>query len=426
MQIKFIKIITSISLIMILFIQLIWLNNSINLIKEISKEELNHIIQDAVEKEALIRLKSTPKGTRIETPKAQEKLHGIVYLLEGLDKLDYPIDLLKVDSIVNQQMKNNQLYNELNIVLTDSSNQTILKQSKDKYSSYSWNTIESDFFPITIDNQQGVKLIVHSPYNVILDRLILTIISTFILCILSIYGLFRLGKLVVLFENQKDFSYSMVHNLITPLNTIKMCTSSLQSGKFENNIEYKNKYYSIILKNVKKLLSISDQNLFIYALENGINNIEKKEIELTPIINDQQELYKTNYDENIQFNINLSCKKIIANQQILYDIISNLLDNSIKYSKKDIIITITSYSNHRYDIIKIHDNGIGIKSEDLSTIFKKFKRVSKNKHTCTGLGLGLNFVYQAMKVHNGFVEVNSQIGQYSEFVLYFPKKRKHD
>ena len=114
-----------------------------------------------------------------------------------------------------------------------------------------------------------------------------------------------------------------------------------------------------------------------------------------------------------------------VDEEFFKELMSNLIDNAIKYSKKSIEIKISSHYDDKYTIIKIYDNGMGISEKDQRTIFDKFERASATKPTkfggATGFGLGLNYVYQVIEAHEGKIYVNSIEGDFTEFTLFIPK-----
>ena len=128
---------------------------------------------------------------------------------------------------------------------------------------------------------------------------------------------------------------------------------------------------------------------------------------------------------SIHFTIDLKAKEVYVDEEFFKELMSNLIDNAIKYSKKSIEIKISSHYDDKYTIIKIYDNGMGISEKDQRTIFDKFERASATKRTkfggATGFGLGLNYVYQVIEAHEGKIYVNSIEGDFTEFTLFIPK-----
>ena len=105
-------------------------------------------------------------------------------------------------------------------------------------------------------------------------------------------------------------------------------------------------------------------------------------------------------------------------------VLSNLLDNAIKYSHEEVKIDIICESEKGFCKIKVCDNGLGIPLKDQSLIFNRFERSAavgrSGRGGAAGFGLGLNYVQQVMLAHGGRVEVESEEGCFSEFTLYFP------
>ena len=106
----------------------------------------------------------------------------------------------------------------------------------------------------------------------------------------------------------------------------------------------------------------------------------------------------------------------------LSNMISNLIDNAIKYSPKNPTIKVTTAVEGKYVRICIADNGIGISKEDRRHIFENFYRVSTgDRHDVKGFGIGLNYVLQVVKAHKGKVGIESEVGKGSTFIIRLPR-----
>ena len=126
----------------------------------------------------------------------------------------------------------------------------------------------------------------------------------------------------------------------------------------------------------------------------------------------------------MEFTLDLQSKSAYADSEYLEEVISNLIDNSIKYSKDSVQINITAEESNRYTVLKIRDNGLGIAEKDIHLIFQKFERTSAVKRNrrngVSGFGLGLSFVDQVVKAHEGRIFVTSLEGEFTEFIICLP------
>ena len=117
---------------------------------------------------------------------------------------------------------------------------------------------------------------------------------------------------------------------------------------------------------------------------------------------------------------------IDADEVHFSNLINNLIDNAIKYSKDDQppMIKITTESTAKSIVIVIEDNGIGMSKETAKRVFEKFYRAhTGNLHNVKGFGLGLSYVKTMVEAHNGEIRVDSVLGRGSTFTLEFPLKK---
>jgi two-component system, OmpR family, phosphate regulon sensor histidine kinase PhoR len=110
-----------------------------------------------------------------------------------------------------------------------------------------------------------------------------------------------------------------------------------------------------------------------------------------------------------------------ADQVHITNVLSNLLDNAIKYCNRNPEIRIETANRGEYLVITVADNGIGISKADQKRVFEKFYRVpTGNVHTVKGFGLGLSYVKMILEAHQGHVELESELFEGSTFKLYLP------
>jgi two-component system, OmpR family, phosphate regulon sensor histidine kinase PhoR len=119
-------------------------------------------------------------------------------------------------------------------------------------------------------------------------------------------------------------------------------------------------------------------------------------------------------------NLNAANDLIAADEVHFTNLISNLIDNAIKYSKdnQDLFIKITTHNTNKHLIIRIEDNGIGMSKESQRKIFEKFYRAhTGNIHNVKGFGLGLSYVKTMVDAHNGRIKVDSTLGKGTTFTI---------
>lgn len=224
---------------------------------------------------------------------------------------------------------------------------------------------------------------------------------------------------------QKDFTYAMVHDMKSPLNSILMGAHSLASGKLVDRPEKEEKYKHVMKEECEHLLALSSRVLALTQLDEGHLQLHKEEVPLRPLVDDLIAKISLKAGKKVEFNtIYHRCETVYADAFCLREVLSNLLDNAIKYSRHEVKIDIICESERGVSKIKVCDNGLGIPVKDQSRIFNRFERSNaaarSSKGGATGFGLGLNYVQQVMLAHDGRIEVESEEGRFSEFTLYFP------
>lgn len=422
---KYIHIITIVGLISIFSLQSLWLCNTYLFIKEEIKKECTDLFDQALYKEANIISKSVPNGTIIGGGAPNDSISITTYIYDGIGKLGYKYSLSEIDSLTNLQLNKKNIKSEFIVCIVDSCR--ILQTSK-RMTIPQLGSIKTEVIPIKLDKSIGMQLVLTNPYWNIFNKMWIILITTIIMTILTIvctvYQIKFIFKLNKISQIREDFSYAMVHDMKTPLSTIMMVQDMLKSGRLEGKPEIKNKYMNIAESETEHLFALTNKILTISKLENHKLEMNKTEVELTPIIEKLTEKFKAKAQKPVNFIISLQAKTAYADNDYLGEVLSNLIDNAIKYSKESVEINITAEESERYTILKVRDNGLGISEADQRIIFQKYERAAAAKRSrrngASGFGLGLNFVDQIIKAHDGRIFVNSTEGEFTEFTIYFP------
>lgn len=426
-NILFITILSVVGLIGAMALQMIWIYNSYELIKNDIKNEGYATIEKALEEEGNMRFGQTPKGTRIKSGPTNDTIPPMTYFYEQLSDMGYPMSLHNLDSITAELLTQNRLGNQYYIdIINLRTGEKINGIGTQKEPSFM--AIKPKYFPIRSDYTQVVQLIITNPNKTFLERMGLMLAGTFIIMLIVIVCISYQVRFISCFEKifqiREDFSYAMIHDMKTPLTSIIMALKFLRSGKLDNRQEMKNKYFDIAENEADHLLTLTNKVLTISKLENHKLEMNKTEVELTPIIEKLTEKFKAKSQKTVNFITDIKAETAYADAEYLEEVLSNLIDNSIKYSGESVEIRISIARDDRYTVLKIHDNGFGISDKDIHLIFRKYERASavkRNRRNGTsGFGLGLNFVDQVVEAHHGKIFVSSIEGEFTEFTIYLP------
>ena len=426
-NILFITILSVVGLIGAMALQMIWIYNSYELIKNDILNEGYATIEKALEEEGNMRFGKTPKGTEIMSGPTNDTIPPMTYFYERLSDMGYPMSLHNLDSITAELLTQNGLGNQYYIdIINLKTGEKINGIGTQKEPSFM--AVKPKYFPIRSDYTQVVQLIITNPNKTFLERMGLMLAGTFIIMLLVIvcisYQVRFISRFEKIFQIREDFSYAMIHDMKTPLTSIIMALKFLRSGKLDNRQEMKDKYFDIAENEADHLLTLTNKVLTISKLENHKLEMNKTEVELTPIIEKLTEKFKAKSQKTVNFITDIKAETAYADAEYLEEVLSNLIDNSIKYSDESVEIKISTAQDDRYTMLKIRDNGFGISEKDIHLIFQKFERASaikrSRKNGASGFGLGLSFVDQVVKAHHGKIFVTSIEGEFTEFIIYLP------
>ena len=230
---------------------------------------------------------------------------------------------------------------------------------------------------------------------------------------------------------KSDFLSSMSHEIRTPLNAIV--------GLSEDNLSYMEKCPPEVIENSRDIMNASQTLLEIVGNILDINKIESEKLEIVENPYDFRESITSMCkvtatrigEKDIKFNLNISDDlpyELIGDKVHVKEIVNNLLTNAIKYTEQGEInlnVKCVNDYNKRLSnlIITCQDTGRGIKKEYISKLFTKFERLDIEKNTTTeGTGLGLAITKALTEMMGGKINVNSQFGKGSVFVINLPQK----
>lgn len=243
-------------------------------------------------------------------------------------------------------------------------------------------------------------------------------------CFFFAYTTFVILKQKRLSDIQKDFINNMTHEFKTPISTIQITSDLLKKSDVSSSQSQIEHYGSIIQQETKRLKEHVERVLQVAVFDKAVkHSFEPSNI--NECIDDAVKSASFMAEKkggHIQVLLNATDTIIYGDKTHLTNVFFNLLDNALKYTKQAPLIQVSTEKTPKNIVIKIADNGIGMRKEELRKIFDKFYRISTGDlHNVKGFGLGLYYVYHIIKLHKGRIEVKSEVEKGTEFTVLLPK-----
>jgi two-component system phosphate regulon sensor histidine kinase PhoR len=272
--------------------------------------------------------------------------------------------------------------------------------------------------------RSGVKVETHGPERQVFDLRVVPIGS--------INGNGAEGALGVFFDItrterlelvRQEFLSNVSHELRTPLTSIIAFVETLENGAIEDP-ESSQRFLSIIRKNASRMHVLIDDILELTAIEGGNVTLRTAQVELHELVQEVcASLAAKASAQNVALKNNVSPDVIVhADERRLEQMLTNLIDNGIKFSREHGTVSI-SHEDGARDRILVQDNGDGIPAQHLERLFERFYRVDRARsRDMGGTGLGLAIVKHLALLHGGEVTVASELGKGTTFTIHLPKK----
>jgi two-component system phosphate regulon sensor histidine kinase PhoR len=254
--------------------------------------------------------------------------------------------------------------------------------------------------------------------------LVATLFFTGIILICFGYTLFIIFTQKKLSEMKTDFINNMTHEFKTPIATISLAADSLNNPVVLKNEEKILRFSRIIKQENIRMHKQVEKVLQMALLDKKDFNLKWSSVNMHDLILSAIEnisLQVETREGSVKGFLNASEAVVKGDQTHLSNIINNLLDNANKYSHQKPHITVFTRNVDKGLEIIVKDEGIGLSREVRKFIFDKFYRVpTGNIHNVKGFGLGLSYVKTMVEAHKGKIDVRSELGKGSSFILYFP------
>lgn len=338
------------------------------------------------------------------------------------------INLKILDSIIQKELLADKLPVDFKFVIVEENNEPVkFKQSLENYD-VNLDTVKTQvamLFPNKIlEDKLSLHLnFPHSKFFVLKSMGSLLIVSLIlaVLIIITISYMFRtILTQKKLYELKNDFISNMTHEFKTPISTISLACEamhdpSMMGGQTENAAPF----VKMIQEENKRLGVLVESILQSAVIDRGELKVRTEQVPVVEVI---QSVAKTasfriaGLDGELILQMPKEEVYIEADRMHFTNMVNNLVDNAIKYSKDKIHVTVKLEVFADRLELSVIDKGIGIKREHISKIFDKLYRVpTGNVHNVKGFGLGLSYVKALSELFGWSLHVTSQVGEGSEF-----------
>jgi two-component system phosphate regulon sensor histidine kinase PhoR len=412
----------TLSVLGILFIQMQWIKNAIQIKKEQYAQSRQKALEDIRDRSQELFLTKRFEATG-------NVLVGSAAKKRVLDH-DFTVQAFTPDEmhdLIAQTLRANNIKQPFEYSVTNIFGSTVLASDSFK-ADYIKSSYDISLNSSNALQQETLHVFIVEPKNYLFEQLGWMVLLSFALTTivisafaLTVRTLFNQKKLS---EIKSDFINNMTHELKTPLATISLAADALSNERVICN-EDQIRYYGGMIKDENRRMNKQVETILQAA------RIERQEITLNRTLLDAHAIIRKTAD-NLALQINekhgvltlhLRAPRHAINGDEVHisNIIFNLLDNAMKYSRDPMRIDIETANAGSMLAIRVRDNGIGMSKETQSHIFEKFYRAhTGNLHNVKGFGLGLSYVKAMVEAHGGRVRVESTLGKGSTFIVLLP------
>ena len=280
-------------------------------------------------------------------------------------------------------------------------------------------------YAFDIHSNQSYRLTIEPIYKIVLRQMSGILTTSFVILIILGFSFWFLIRTILrqktLEEMKSDFTNNITHELKTPIAVAYAANDALLNFNLAEDKQQRDKYLGICQEQLQRLSGLVEQILSMSMERRKTFRLHPETLSLHDLFPTLIEQHKLKAGKPVEINLDIAPEDltIIADRTHFSNILSNLIDNAIKYSpdKADIMICCRKKETEQVEI-SVTDHGIGIPTDKQPHIFDKFYRVpTGNIHNTKGYGLGLFYVKTMVEKHGGMVTVRSEAGKGSTFTI---------
>lgn len=475
LQMRLILIFVSLSVLGIFFFQGYWLWNSYNIEKQQFRNIISETLQQAINEDLTMRMESMKNDTTPEAPHGEVEFNfqldstshsgngqhprkfssrtqlrtentsdsivfqaykpentpmmriafkGIWQAINGLS----PVNIEKVDSLWSTLLEAEGINNRHFIDFTLGTDTLLASSLPDDQSPT--DLLPTQKIGVSVDDSISIQGFIIAPSETVMKRMGPLLLASLLLIVITtacyIYLIRTIMRQKTIAQIKNDFVNNMTHELKTPITITYSAIDALQTFNFVEQKETRDEYFTLCRQQLKHLSGLVEKILSMAVDERKNFRLQKERFQILPVVESLAQQFKLKADKPVSFDIGCLPEDlpVYADKLHFTNVISNMIDNSIKYSGKSVHISIRIEETEKGVHICLTDDGEGIPSNHLSRIFERFYRVPKgNIHDVKGFGLGLSYVKDVVERHNGTIVVESKEKTGSTFTIIIPEKK---
>ncbi len=284
-------------------------------------------------------------------------------------------------------------------------------------------------YSFDINTSQSYRLIMEPAGTLVLRQMSGILTTSFVILIVLAFSFWFLIRTILkqktLEEMKSDFTNNITHELKTPIAVAYAANDALLNFNQAEEKAQRDKYLRICQEQLQRLSGLVEQILSMSMERRRTFRLHPEEFAIRDILETLIEQHKLKAESSVHISVDIEPEdlSVLADRTHFSNIISNLIDNAIKYSHGEAEVAIhcrkvTVEGQNEQTEISVSDHGIGIAPEKQKHIFDKFYRVpTGNLHDVKGYGLGLFYVKTMIEKHGGSVSVKSELGKGSTFTI---------
>lgn len=329
------------------------------------------------------------------------------------------------DSLLPRIIQNLEFLDETDWIIRGRDRKTVLASTDTPTGSL---TVKSDF----IGNFPNWTMEFYQADPRLLDAFLMSRRGIYFYMFILIAGILIFGLILTirsltreieLSRMKSDFVSTVSHEFKSPLTSIRQIAEMLHAGRVPSE-ERRQKYYDVLLEQSERLSLLTENVLSFAKMEEGKREFVFEHMDIETLLKNIVSTIQDRVRHDgfaIETKIEKSLPPIMTDSSAITQAINNLIDNAVKYSGDSKKVIVKAYNDEQTVVIEVKDFGLGIKKEDMSKVFDRFYRGGDElTRTVKGSGLGLILVKQIVEAHKGSIQVESEQGKGSVFVMKLP------